>query len=1520
MQSLTHAVTKAVGRRQTSIQLYLANRHPDLGLQQLQLCQRGGVCQQRLPVAVGSGEVAAAKFATRARETAQSAAFAYRIADREAQATQSSSVWIVVAWEVAATRSNRLALVVVNVPQKQTAAQPITDALATLLDRVAGGTPEATGLRVDHELCMANHTLLQHYVLDNGRTFTVDATISDAPDAELRVTIFTKPRGHQDTAFSQPAPQSILAPIVPHVRKNTAGPGSSGVGPRRKQSIPDAVSYGGLPGFISPGPLNQTPRLRYNPLESATHSTGRGAKDLYKRLSLAIHNSHPTLHLTNAALYTPRTTCVPVFPETLAPNAAARTFATPEPGARNSGTIVYRILELAQPEKAQDQREPPPHAYLAVTWELSTKHPKRVLARVIHVDHALAVSESFQSGLLFRFMASELRTSSFNHTEWRGHLRIGNKLHDGCSLYVHIDSEMPLRINVVLDVLTPTLPPGVPPVRPPMSPTWLIPGGTRYITSAGCRARARLREYADELTTNAQDTIMFADASAAPLLAGTAFFENRHPRLIMSQEAMGGALMDEASIRGHAKGDNAVLYKGIGAFAVLRNSDSDSSEQGHVLYQLGYDSTSPPSSRSGARYQHHFNYLVAAWAVGGGSRSYFVAELVRAEQPWTLNNPTGRCVLQLIERLGRAERGERVYRETVLMSGARMSTSAGQQDNSALAMVAHLNMDARPVLSMETMPSFGITSGYNYDSIVHENSLPMLQLTVENMHPSLVLDMRQTYLVSCDTEGTSNAPAVSDSLAYGDLHSFCFRPTSQRQLGMLLYRIREAQPIRNAPLLIVAWRQNTSPEAELLAHANVFRQHGDGEYNLMLPKFNLHPTVYTDTRRVFVRQAVGKLSNGAQYTVTMSLYRPEQSNVLEMHVCFTTSFEDKPRAPHANPSTYPRMPSVFTASIWNMHPNFQLLSPDVYSMSGVFTEWPQGDVKPGKAAMIQMAAGPSRSDTKDQNAAGLMLARLGDLSGNPIPNGAHLIVCWQVIAGERHFYVSALSFEKSPVERLRSATARNAFYQRLLQPRLMAAGNETLHHKMLISGTPGMFLWASMARDGAARLDIMIRQPSNLPLHALSATPTLASRHHSMCSIDDDAVEPEADGQKFGYYLDVGAGAPSPAHDELEPDSVLIVEDEISYFQDGQAAQSNAASDMQEDGATGDTLSASSAGGRRRNSILSAYTTSIQTVLAGWEKVTLAPVPNNCIVTVRSATVSRPRALEIPVPSSQDTRPNAAASGDTSILTDDWAAEALIYTSGAFGPPSPLPPTAPSQSAHQQAAGGGAVSKPPPLQRLPDAVPTLTSEYSLEKEIFSTIPSMSAFSPSIPCCSSVSVNSTSTSTSTASSREAKLAVEFENQTNGLSLQFIGQHVLAGRCAAPSACANGSSTERSPMHWAYEEESPAAGNANLDVVMAYALGTSRGSEPSARLLVIARVVAVGDRLSLGLAAKSDDSAHILPNNCEPLLAQLHHAIRFNAIQDKVTRWFRLSSTREVAVHGELLGGTLRVTVRPHFSVD
>ncbi|RKP06847.1 hypothetical protein THASP1DRAFT_31344 [Thamnocephalis sphaerospora] len=823
-------------------------------------------------------------------------------------------------------------------------------------------------------------------------------------------------------------------------------------------------------------------------------SVDRGGKAAQRRMEFLLKNGHPRLHLVELRAHHPRATCVPELPAVIASKTSGSTHIIPEPAARNRGVFYYRVVHAGHIE---EQRQP--YVFLAFTWDISSREPRRFFVDLVYAgDSKQDAHPTARHETLLDMLAAEVNRGGKGHPRWCGRLPLDGTTGVGCALHMRIVSETPLKVQVTLGSLPSTNGREMPglDLRPTL---WYPLEGFCCATEAGTQVRERIISYAAEIRAfraRNQPASSVTDDIATPTVA---IIENLHAELRLRRHAVDPSLAHDAGMAAHGAYGKEVLTLGADAFATIGHQ-RQCTLAGYVIYRL------VGAAGSSEGMEQHADYLVVSWTPADTYRSFYCAEFVRASAPMSPADASCRYALLLFTVLSRAERGHRVRREASLDAGAHHRPNI--MDYTTL--IAYMSPERQPTLSVQVattqqqaplLPLEGVATG----SSKRVRRLSPIRITVENLHPTLILEDYQSFLVACaNAHGNAEHPDEETGIACGELRTFYFLPISTRQLGVLTFTVRESQSISSAPCMVIAWRQAVEHGRDLFFHASVMTQDdsnsgansaGQDGHGRVSPLVNLYPTVHSKRRHIFAQQHAGQLPNGVRFAVTTTLYRRRKSGELEATICLSADIGESDEA--RNAPEQPLSEGNMVINLQNFHPRMQLIEPHVYALDGQVTDWTSVALHPGKAGTIHVRQSRVHQQDSTSRVTGFALVRLDNFRSQDIPPGAYLLLGWRLCGAARHIYANVLSFGVPPIDRLRDAEACRRFFHGLLEPHLQPAGQEIAQCRILIPDTPGLFFWASMDLKGEARLEVMLRQLSSLPLHALSATPTLACRRRT---------------------------------------------------------------------------------------------------------------------------------------------------------------------------------------------------------------------------------------------------------------------------------------------------------------------------------------------------------------------------------------------------------------------------------------
>ncbi|RKP26459.1 hypothetical protein SYNPS1DRAFT_27847 [Syncephalis pseudoplumigaleata] len=831
------------------------------------------------------------------------------------------------------------------------------------------------------------------------------------------------------------------------------------------------------------------------------------------RVSLRI--AHPLLTFHGLQLYNVHGASVPLA---VPPESAAGCIDVPP-----RGMLFYRVCHQENAAVPGD-----PLIYFAMAWLFTDGKRKVFFADLVYIEQTLNAGADDMVALL----ATEIHRRGIGHPYWRGHLPVGGLEPIGCALRVRCSNRLPATMEITLSELPDmaTALRGNYTLEPPL---WHTTTSLPFTTIAGQYANDRLVHY---LSTSQPP-----HATPPTIIV----LENVHAQLHLHQAARHPQLLAEAALLPEksgisskngisSSGSSIVAPNTASAFVAYTDPAARHSPYYYLVYTITRDMAKTPTRASPGGQPAMHAYFVITWTAAGTSRQFYAVEILNARLPLDPNSHEGTCALSLMTALSRSERGHCIQREAMLALPARTS----------MAVAAYLSLAWSPTLlidvaSIEKSTHRGGRRSYRGRTrscresrrvltalcairiAARKSCLPSIKISIENAHPSLaLLDFQCLTTENGYGHSTDGPDTEMEEIVSGGLHTFVFTPRSDRQMGMLLFRVQAAQPIARAPLLVVAWRQSSELSNDLYFHANVVEENAHGDRMGMLALDNLFATVYDHRKSIFAKQSEGTLANGMEYTVTATLRRHLHRKELEATVCFAGNISG---SGNEDILTQVRMMAEEEAgeelvvAHQSSHPDLTLLNVQMYAFTGRITERPRSTVGTNDTVMARMQYDKQAVNTLDGSVKGFILAQIADKFGHPIPGNAHIIVAWRLKGPKRTFFVNALTFTKPPIPRLKDRQIQGRFFRQLIQPRLCLAGQDIIHHRLLLQNAPGIFLGATLhhrplgqAGSSITLLHVVLRKASNLPLHALSAAPTLAKQRRTIRNMKRRTRQEEA--------------------------------------------------------------------------------------------------------------------------------------------------------------------------------------------------------------------------------------------------------------------------------------------------------------------------------------------------------------------------------------------------------------------------
>ncbi|RKP04518.1 hypothetical protein THASP1DRAFT_33708, partial [Thamnocephalis sphaerospora] len=257
------SLAKAVRPKQRGVQIHIENRHSEAVLLEPQLYRQGGVIAEPLRNVLSVDATVSARMTVRSREPDRCAIIAYRIVSREAfvrikcDADASldglPTIWLVVAWELSPVRGHRFALELVEAPPADgllgalpSQSQLDSRTIVVLLDYLRQGEVPRTPPAFDGEddvggMYLPGQALQRHCTLEDGVPFTACATLKDASEAVLHVTLSSK---HVDASSGLTSPTLPLEKLFPYSPPLTPSSQSSSSRPKSAASLKGKMTLG----------------------------------------------------------------------------------------------------------------------------------------------------------------------------------------------------------------------------------------------------------------------------------------------------------------------------------------------------------------------------------------------------------------------------------------------------------------------------------------------------------------------------------------------------------------------------------------------------------------------------------------------------------------------------------------------------------------------------------------------------------------------------------------------------------------------------------------------------------------------------------------------------------------------------------------------------------------------------------------------------------------------------------------------------------------------------------------------------------------------------------------------------------------------------------------------------------------------------------------------------------------------------------------------------------------------------
>ncbi|KAI8056131.1 hypothetical protein BDF22DRAFT_673964 [Syncephalis plumigaleata] len=749
------------------------------------------------------------------------------------------------------------------------------------------------------------------------------------------------------------------------------------------------------------------------------------------------------------------------------------------------GMLFYEVKHVAHVPAKED-----PIIYFAMAWLFIDGKRKMFFADIVYIERTMSTSANDIAALL----AIEIHRCGIGHPYWQGYLTLSDNTSVGCALRVRCSNILPATIDISLSELSVV----VSTLRSNLTwepALWHTPATLPFGLLAGeCAAKVLEKHLLDNLSAQIRPPTMVV-------------LENLHSQVCLHQMTQHPQLLSDSMIFEEKPGATMIGLNQAKAFAAYYDTTLRTS-----IYYLIYTITRNISNdtnddiSSDMHSDTPYTYLVITWTTAGTSRQFYAVEILNTRLPLDPHTHEGISALSLITALSRLERGHCVQRDMTLALPTRTTVT----------MATYLSLAWLPTLlvvvaSIEKSTELSRQNSQlsRRSTNVKRNVLPSIKISIENAHPSLELLDFQCLTTENDyihnTDGLDNEIGV---IASGGLHTFTFTPRSNRQIGILLFRVQAAQPIARSPLLVVAWRQNSETSNDLFFYSHIMEENTLGDRSNMLALDNLFTTVNDHRKSMFAKQSEGKLANGMEFTITTTLRRHTSRKELEATVCFTGNIsgsENEDILSQVRQMAEEEAGEELVVAHQSNHPDLTLLNVQMYSFTGKVVERPKTTVGTDDTIMARMRYDKKAVDALEGSVKGFILAQIADKFGNPIPGHAHIIIAWRLKGPKRTFFVNALTFTKPPIPRLKDRQIQGRFFRQLIQRRLCLAGQDIIHHRLLLQSAPGIFLGATLTHRPLAQkgssitlLHVALRKASNLPLHALSAAPTLAKQRRTI--------------------------------------------------------------------------------------------------------------------------------------------------------------------------------------------------------------------------------------------------------------------------------------------------------------------------------------------------------------------------------------------------------------------------------------
>jgi hypothetical protein len=237
MQGLAKAFTRVTRSKHHDISVSVENGHPALTLQQLCYYYRSGSCRVPLLHCLRPREKTIGEFTQSRRSSTICGLAAYQLTNATPGEMHRNShadipnadvrpawrghhVWLMIAWEITTEGQCRFALELLETEQPESSHAPIsgiTEAiLAMLLDLLQSSnhgqhvSPKIAWPMSLDRMYLAGEQTKRHCMLENGMSLTVTASMQEAKDVELVVTLSEERFESRSIVLTEPLPLNIM--------------------------------------------------------------------------------------------------------------------------------------------------------------------------------------------------------------------------------------------------------------------------------------------------------------------------------------------------------------------------------------------------------------------------------------------------------------------------------------------------------------------------------------------------------------------------------------------------------------------------------------------------------------------------------------------------------------------------------------------------------------------------------------------------------------------------------------------------------------------------------------------------------------------------------------------------------------------------------------------------------------------------------------------------------------------------------------------------------------------------------------------------------------------------------------------------------------------------------------------------------------------------------------------------------------------------------------------------------------